>query len=255
MIHNPEVLELKLKNGQSIIDIFDNHRIWYENLFESRANKNFEKEIEQAEKDLTEWERQSGANDNCAPEVLATKRLLNLAAQDYESKKYYMLAQDYSLIQSTISKVIQEEIAPIMTEATKKNGKLGIVELAARFTPVLNFPGSSSFFNGMYLPYGKEIREQFGEQLSDKFVNQETAFNSASNMINLGAGYVLAETSMAPTSFVPYNGRLPEIHICGLKKEGNIFYESHEINTQLRKHFDAKVMELMYFALKKLYTE
>jgi len=211
-------------------------------------------EVEKAAADLQTWREQSGKEQVYTPDSLVEARLRREMANAYEGNHSFPLNRSdtdhLALIREDMK---QGGLAKILMKGGEEANKLGLVELSARLLPALTFSGSSIYFEGGIVPYGKEFRIVIGEAPSKSFVSAAVAEESARNLQRqLGVHYALAETSAAPRSDVPKSGKKPEIYICGLV--GDTTYAQHHIvDTPFREEFNAVARELMYELLKRMY--
>ncbi|MBT7902892.1 hypothetical protein HN587_03440 [Candidatus Woesearchaeota archaeon] len=218
--------------------------------------------IDAANADLTAWKEESGRIQRYTPEELAQARLQKEVANEYSTEKSGELALVNQFHQAIISYAIQNlGVATELIKEGKSKRKFAIVELISRLAPSLNFPGSSSYLTGAFVPYAREARTVLGESTpTGSYVQPSVAVESAHNLIlQFEVSYALAETSAAPRSDVPKSKRLPEVHICSVANGTNdpeaqaMQTQKHEIPTHFREEFDSAVRELMFKELVSMY--
>ncbi len=213
------------------------------------------KEVSAAEQDVRSWEDASQRKQAYTAGELARARFSRKSANDYEKHKGLEFSLCNALHDALIRKAVPESgLAERMIQSGKEGKKFGLLEISSRLTPALTFPDASHYFELSVIPYGRKAREVLGEQTGKALVSASVARESARNLRErFDLAYVLAETSAAPRRDVPKSGKKPELHLCAISPEGNLTEGSYVIETLFRDHFDARVRELMYGALSRLY--
>ncbi|MGV8169344.1 MAG: hypothetical protein ACP5N3_04780, partial [Candidatus Nanoarchaeia archaeon] len=174
--------------------------------------------IDQAAKILDDWKEKSGKEQNYTPESLALAQINLEAALRNERENYIQLILADSFHQSVIAHAIKfSGIHTKLINEGEQGKKFAIVELSARLSPLLTFPGSSSYLSECSVLYGKESRIAAGEIIpGSNYVNPDVALESAKNLQRkLKVHYALAETSAAPRGDIPKSGRKPIVFITG----------------------------------------
>lgn len=214
-------------------------------------------EIEKASRDLYLWQQKSGKEQAYTAQSLAEARLVRNLANTYEDVYSFDLGRANTDHQASVREDMKRtKFRERLISEGDGNKKLGLVELSARLLPALDFSNSSIYFEGGFIPYGRNFRVVVGESVpksNQPFVSATVAQESAANLQErFGVHYVLAETSAAPRRDVPKSGKKPEIYICGLAGEKQ-YAEPYVIDTPFRDEFNAVARELMYGMLKTMY--
>ncbi|MBI5002340.1 hypothetical protein HZC31_03075 [Candidatus Woesearchaeota archaeon] len=222
-----------------------------------KRGPNWKAYLRVAESELDLWQAQSrGRKQNYSPEELAEAQIARAVANAYEEREYSSLQRMNGEHQAQVAVNIRRSgLAERMIEEGKQGRKLSVLEISSRLAPVLTFPGSSNYFEMAALPYGTHARAVLGEAGLPHYVSSTAAEGSARNMQErFGTHYVLAETSAAPRGDVPKSKRAPEVFVCSL-----IGSEIQQLNVQfpdvqLRAEFDARVREVLYQQLQRMYA-
>lgn len=250
-----------LVRGKPIADrlfasLLTNFAISEETDFSLQSPDQWAEEVSTAERDVRSWEKASQRKPAYTAEELARARFSRKSANDYEKQKELEFSLCNALHDALIRKAVPESgLAARMIHFGKEGKKFGLLEISSRLTPALTFPDASNYFELSIIPYGRKAREVLGEQhTGEAFVSASVARESARNLRErFDLAYVLAETSAAPRRDVPKSGKKPELYLCAISPEGNLTEGSYVIETLFRDHFDARVRELMYGALSRLY--
>ncbi len=254
-----------LNRSNSVADIIfkeHNNKVKRLHSFYISAIENQEKIVEhikQTQKDINEYCEKPHHNtqyvkqDNYA-KTLTEKRILATVAETYRNEHKLELKHCKNLVIDTISEIVESMSDQMKQEVSK--GKLAIVELSPKLSITMNFPGSSSIYAGAVIPYSREFRTSLGEKQNKFAVSKETAIESAKNLLEKhdDVGFVIAETSMAPTAHIPVNGRPPQIFIAGMRNNEYQVVKQYQMpDVIFREHFDAKSAEKMLYVLKNIY--
>ena len=220
-----------------------------------KKKKDWRTTVAQAERDLEIWQTESGRAQNYTPHELAEARVAKGVVSLYEAQSRRSLFAQNAAHQAHIAAdVIAFGLAERMIAKGREGEKLSVLEISSRLAPVLTFPGSSAYFEMAALPYGTHAREVLGEEKLPHYVSQAAAQASARNMhAKFGTHYVLAETSAAPRSDVSRSRRPSELYVCSLV--GSEMQETcvQFPEVQLRAEFDARVREVIYQHLIRMY--
>jgi nicotinamide mononucleotide (NMN) deamidase PncC len=209
--------------------------------------------VEEARAELQRWAEESQRPQNYTPESLARAKIEKGVASDFAKEHAGELALTNALHGSIVNSAIKANLAEKMKIAGKEGNKLALLELSARLSPGMTFPGSSAYFEIAAIPYGVGSRQVLGEAEQKRLVSEESAIESVRNIAErFDVKYALAETSMAPADRIMKSARKPEVYIASYRNR-EIGVEHHVIDTNFRDKFDATVRELMFHALKKMY--
>ncbi len=208
-----------------------------------------------AQRDLDMWQRESARSQKYTACELAEARVAKDAITAYETQNRRYLLRQNAAHQATIAAdIIELGLAERMMAEGKEGRKLSVLEISSRLAPVLTFPGSSRYFEMAALPYGINARKVLGEAALPHYVSSTAAEASARNMQEkFETYYVLAETSAAPRGDVAKSRRPAELYVCSLVGSDMQHLTVSFPEVHLRAEFDARVREVMYQQLKKMY--
>lgn len=220
-----------------------------------RKKRDWQTTVATAQRDLEAWQAASGKAQNYTPLKLAEARVIKELVNAYEQEHRRYLLERNACHQAIIAAdIIEGGLAERMMQEGREGRKLSVLEISSRLAPALTFPGSSSYFEMAALPYGTHARIVLGERKLPHYVSPDAAEGSARNMQErFGTHYVLAETSAAPRGDVPKSKRAPELSVCSF-----VGSEIQQLtvpfpDSQLRAEFDARVREVLYQQLQKMY--
>jgi len=255
----------RLARGNTIANELFNSMKWEAKVLGDSCLKSLElnpaeyqQKLEGARQEMASWNLKLGQTLAYTPEEWMKAKITREAANQYIASEQHRLIYANALHQAIVAEAIRMGgLAEILIEEGKKGNLLTVIETSSRLAPVLTFPGASSYLCAMVVPYAREARTVLGEDHEGRkhFISEEAVRESADNAYNLfGAKMVLAESSAAPRSDVPKSGRKPEVYIARmLPNEPSSNVTHHVIDTPFREEFDARVRELMFFALKEMY--
>lgn len=218
--------------------------------------KDWRSTVATAQSDLDAWQTASGREQNYTSHQLAEARVAKEIMNAYEKEHRGYLLERNACHQAIIATdIIEGGLAERMMAEGKEGRKLSVLEISSRLAPVLTFPGSSRYFEMAALPYGTNARKVLGEAALPHYVSLTAAEASARNMQEkFGTHYVLAETSAAPRGDVPKSRRSAELYVCSLVGPEAQQFTVQFPGVHLRAEFDARVREVMYQQLQKMYA-